>query len=189
MADGKGGSALLICVAIGVGLALADGALTTETPTATTETRTDTTDTTSSDGSGSTTTVRSGSSVVVTSDTTTAPAPLSSCPGRVVGESTENDITLRLYYDGQAKGVNCVSAVHHGTVTPPGYLRTEIRFADYTGTSWPDYASQDGAPGAAEVTGTYLIATDDRCVSAAATYFASGAGGGSSVSLARVACG
>jgi hypothetical protein len=187
MADGKGGSAFLICVAIGVGLALADGTLTSETSTGTTTETT--TETTTSDGSGTTTTARSSSSVVVTSDTTTAPAPLSSCPGRVVGESTEHDTTLRLYYDGQAKGVNCVSAVYHGTVTPPGYLRIEIRFADYTGTSWPQYASQDGAPGAAEVTGTYLIATDDRCVSAATTYFASGAGGGSSVSLARVACG
>jgi hypothetical protein len=188
MADGKGGSALLVCVAIGVGLALADGALTTETSTGTT-TETTTTETTTGDGSGSTTTARSSSTVVVTSDTTTAPAPLASCPGRVVGESTENDITLRLYYDGQAKGVNCVSAVHHGTVTPPGYLRIEIRFADYTGTSWPEFASQDGAPGATEVTGTYLIGTDNRCVSAAAKYFPSGAGGASSVSLAKVACG
>ncbi len=193
MADGKGGgSALLVCVAIGIGLALADGALTTDQTTTgtTTESAADTTKgATTTDGSGSTTTARSSSTVVVTSDTTTAPAPLSSCPGRVVSESTENDTTLRLYYDGQAKGVNCVSAVHHGAVTPPGFLRIEIRFADYTGTSWPEYASQDGAPGAAEVSGTYLIATDDRCVSAAATYFASGAGGGSSVSLARVACG
>jgi len=187
MADGKGGSALLICVAIGVGLALADGTLTSETSTGTTTETT--TETTTSDGSGTTTTARSSSTVVVTSDTRNAPAPLSSCPGRVVGESTENDITLRLYYDGQAKGVNCVSAVHHGTVAPPGYLRIEIRFADYTGTSWPEYASQDGAPGAAEVTGTYLIATDDRCVSAAATSFASAGEGRSTVSLARVACG
>ena len=184
MADGKeGGSALLICVAIGVGLALADGALSTQTSTGTTN------GTTTTDGSGSTTTARSSSTVVVTSDTTTPPTPLSSCPGRVVGESTENDITLRLYYDSQAKGVNCVSAVHHGTVTPPGYLRIEIRFADYTGTSWPEYASQAGAAGAAEVTGTYLIATDNRCMSAAATYYPSGAEGGSSVSLTRVACG
>ncbi len=188
MAGGKGGSALLICVAIGVVLAMADGALTTETSTGTTTETT--TGTTTGDGSGSTTTARSSSTVVVTSDTTTAPTPLSSCPGRVVGESTENDITLRVFYDGQAKGVNCASAVHHGAVTAPGYLVTEIRIADSTDTSWPQFASQAGSAGAAEVNGTYLIQTDDRCVSAVATYFPAGAGGASSsVSLTRVACG
>ena len=191
MAEGKGGSggsAVLVAVLIGTGLALADGGLTTTSTTTGTTTGT-TTETTTTSESGSTTTARSSSTVVVTSDTTTAPTPLSSCPGRVVSQTTENDITLRLYYDAQAKGVNCVSAVHHGTVTAPGYLLIEIRFADYTGTSWPQYASQTGAAGASEVTGTYLIETDNRCVSAAAKYFPSGAGGASSVSLAKVACG
>ena len=188
MAEGKGGSggsAVLVAVLIGAGLALADGGLTTTSTTTGT-----TTGTTTTSESGSTTTARSSSTVVVTSDLTTAPTPLSSCPGRVVSQTTENDITLRLYYDAQAKGVNCVSAVHHGTVTAPGYLLIEIRFADYTGSSWPQYASQTGAAGASEVTGTYLIETDNRCVSAAVTYYSTGApGAGSSVSLARVACG
>jgi hypothetical protein len=180
MADEKGGgSAVLIAVLIGVALALADGGpSSTETTTGTTT------------GSGSTTTASSGGTVVVTSSTTTAPTPLLSCPGRVVGERTENDITLRVYYDPQARGVNCVSAMHHGAVTSPGYLQTEIRFADYSGDSWPEFASQAGAPGAAEVSGTYLIATDNRCVTAVATYFPTGSGGASSsVSLVGIACG
>ena len=178
---------MLICVAIGMGLALADGALTTADVDRDDDRDGDRRRRPRRVGLDHDRQVQQHRRRHVRHDD--GARPTVELPGRVVGESTENDITLRLYYDGQAKGVNCVSAVHHGTVTPPGYLRIEIRFADYTGTSWPEYASQDGAPGAAEVTGTYLIATDDRCMSAAATYFASGAGGGSSVSLARVACG
>jgi hypothetical protein len=83
-----------------------------------------------------------------------------------------------------------VSAVHDGAVTPPGYLQTELRFATSVGTAWPVYVKQVGAAGAAEVTGIYLLRTNDRCVTAVATYYPSGSGGpSSSVSLTRVACG
>jgi hypothetical protein len=107
-----------------------------------------------------------------------------------VGQATENDLTLRVYYDAQARGMNCASATHQGAVTAPGFLRVEIRVDGYTGTDWPRYDSKDGAPGVADVAGAYLIATDGRCVSATATYFPSGAGGPTNkVSLARVGCG
>ena len=189
MADGDSGGSSAVGIAVLVAVLIgfvAGGRSTTETTT--TKSGSGTSSTTSS-SSGSTTTVRS-SSTVVTSSTTEAPTPLASCPGRVVRQTTENGITLRLYYDAQAGGVNCVSAVHNGAVTPPGYLQTELRFATSVGTGWPLYATQAGAAGAAEVTGTYLIRTNDRCVTAVATYYPSGSGGpSSSVSLTRVACG
>ncbi|HVD22896.1 MAG TPA: hypothetical protein VNC23_07355 [Lapillicoccus sp.] len=190
MADGDGGGSsaagIAVIVAVLIGF-VAGGRSTTETTTTTNSGST--TSSSSSTGSGSTTTVRS-SSTVVTSSTTEAPTPLASCPGSVVRQTTENGITLRLYYDSQAGGVNCVTAVHDGAVTPPGYLQTELRFATSVGTAWPVYATQVGAAGAAQVTGTYLIRTNDRCVTAVATYYSSGSGGPStSASLTRVACG
>ena len=189
MADGDSGGSSAVGVAVLVAVLIgfvAGGRSTTETTT--TKSGSGTSSTTSS-SSGSTTTVRS-SSTVVTSSTTEAPTPLASCPGRVVRQTTENGITLRLYYDSQAGGVNCVTAVHDGAVTPPGYLQTELRFATSVGTAWPVYATQVGAAGAAQVTGTYLIRTNDRCVTAVATYYSSGSGGPStSASLTRVACG
>ena len=187
--DGSGSSAagIAVIVAVLIGFA-AGGRATTETTTTKSGTTTSSSSSSSS-GSGSTTTVRS-SSTVVTSSTTEAPPPLASCPGNVVRQTTENGITLRLYYDAQAGGVNCVSAVHDGAVAPPGYIQIELRFATSVGTAWPVYATQVGAAGAAEVTGTYLIRTNDRCVTAVATYYPSGSGGpSSSASLTRVACG
>lgn len=190
MADGDSGSsavgiAVLVAVLIGF---VAGGRATTDTTTTTTKSGSGTSSTTSS-SSGSTTTVRSSNTVVTTS-TTEAPTPLASCPGSVVRQTTENGITLRLYYDAQAGGVNCVSAVHNGGVTPPGYIQNELRFATSVGTAWPVYATQTGAAGAADVSGVYLIRTDNRCVTAVATYYPSGSGGSSSsASLNKVACG
>ena len=118
MADGDGGGSsagIAVIVAVLIGF-VAGGRATTETTTTTNSGST--TSSSSSSGSGSTTTVRS-SSTVVTSSTTEAPTPLASCPGSVVRQTTENGITLRIYYDSQAGGVNCVSAVHDGAVTPP----------------------------------------------------------------------
>ena len=149
-----------------------------------------TTGTTAEANDARSSTTASGSSTVVTSSTTTDPVPLTVCPGRVVRQRTQNGLTLKVYYDAQSQGVNCVSAVYNGAVSSPGYLRIELRFAMSLGNGWPDYASQDGPVGAAEVQGTYLIATDDRCVSATATYFPSGRNGpSSSTALTRVACG
>ena len=192
---GKGGTALLLAVAIGISLGLLDQSTTSSTASsggstasATASSTTSTTATTTA--SSGTNTATSNSTVVVDSGTGTARTRLSTCPGRVVGQVTENDVTLRVYYDEQARGMNCLSVTHQGPVTAPGFLRAEIRIDGYTGTDWPRYASEDGAPGAAEVTGAYLIGTDGRCVSAVGTYFPSGAGGpSSSVGLSRVGCG
>jgi hypothetical protein len=94
------------------------------------------------------------------SDSGTAPAPLSECPGRVVGQAAQNDLTLRVFYASQARGTNCVAATHQGPVTAPGFLRIEIRTDGYAGNQWPTYATRDGEPGASEVVGAYLIGTD-----------------------------
>jgi len=183
---GKGGTALLIAVAIGVSLGLLDqspvaSSTSTSTPSATA---------TASASATASVTASPGSTAEVTSGEATAPAPLASCPGHVVGQQVVSDLTVRVYYDTQARGLNCVAAVHNGTVTPPGYLQVEIRIADYTGTSWPRYASKTGAPGVAEVSGAYLIGTDGKCVTASSTYYPSGSGGGSrtSVSLSGIGC-
>jgi hypothetical protein len=196
---GKGGTAVLVAVAIGVGLGLVDqsstASSTSSSPTSPTASSTaaSTAASTASSTASSTVvaTASSGSTVDVTTRTETAPAPLASCPGSVVGQHTANDLTVRISYDARSGGLNCVTAVHTGPVTPPGYLQAEIRIADYTGTSWPRYASTTGAPGVAEVGGAYLIGTDGRCVTGTATYFPAGADGGSStsVSLSGIGCG
>lgn len=193
MADGDGGGSSAVGIAVLVAVLIgfvAGGRATTDTSTTTTtKSGSGTSSTTTSSSSGSTTTVHSSQTVVTTS-TTEAPKPLASCPGSVVKQTTENGITLKLYYDPQAGGVNCVSAVHDGGVTAPAYLQTDLRFATSAGTAWPVFATQTGAAGASEVTGTYLIRTNGRCVTAVATYFPSGSGGSStSANLTKVACG
>jgi hypothetical protein len=186
---GNGGTAVLIAVAIGVSLGLLN-----QTPTASSTSPTTSSSTASSASSTASSTVAvtasSGSTADVTTGTGPAPTPLASCPGREVGQHTANDLTVRIYYDSQSRGLNCVAAVHLGPVTPPGYLQVEIRIADYTGTSWPRYASKSGDPGAAEVGGAYLVGTDGKCVTGTARYFPSGAAGGSttSVSLSGIGC-
>jgi hypothetical protein len=184
MADGDGGGGGgggwlgPVAVVVAIVLALGAGGSTTTSSGTTTS------------SSGSSTTTTSSSSTVVTSSTTTAPQPLTACPGKVVRQQTTNGITLKLYYDPQAKGVNCVTAVRNGTMPATASLRTEVRIASSLGIAWPDYAVQTGAAGAGTVNGTYLIGTDNRCVTAVATYYPNGSGGGSnSVSLNRVACG
>jgi hypothetical protein len=129
-----------------------------------------------------------------TSTTTTTTNPgvqgryLSTCPGWVVGQRTANGMTLRVYYDPQAGGLNCVSATHNGAITAPSYLKTELRFSSYSGSAWPEYTSQAGASGARTVSGAHLTAADNRCVTAVATYYPSG-GSPRTVSLNRIACG
>jgi hypothetical protein len=181
MADGDGGGGGFWAGAVVLGILLAVGAGSAGSSG---------TSTTTTTSSGSSTVSSSSSNSVVVTNSSTAPAALSNCPGHVVRESTENDITLRVYYDPQAKGVNCVAAVRHGSVSPPSYLQVELRVAAYSGTEWPQYATQSGAPGVASLRGIYLVGTDNRCVTAVATYFPAGAGGPTATAtLTRVACG
>jgi hypothetical protein len=181
------GTAVLIAVAIGVSLGLLDQSRTSGTPAAPAPAAPAPT---SAPSPAATTTAVANSTVVVTSDSSRAPAPLSECPGRVVGQLTEHDVTLRVFYDSQARGTNCVAAIHQGPVTAPGFLRIEIRVDGSTGTDWPRYMARDGSPGAAEVAGAYLIGTDGHCVSATATYLPNGTDTSrTSLSLAGVGCG
>ena len=162
MAEGDG--ALLFIVAV-VALAAAGGA------------------------AGATPTPLPGTSTTTTTTDTGVPGRyLSTCPGWIVGQRTANGMTLRVYYDPQAGGLNCVSATHNGAITAPSYLKTELRFSSYSGSAWPQYSSQTGASGVRTVSGAYLTAADNRCVTAVATYYPSG-GSARSVSLNRIACG
>jgi hypothetical protein len=129
-----------------------------------------------------------GTTTTVPNTSTIPGGYLSTCPGWIVGQKTANGTTLRVYYDPQAGGLNCVSAVRNGAITAPSYLKAEIRFSSYSGSSWPQYSSRVGASGAVAVSGAYLTAADNRCVTARATYYLSG-GTARSVSLNRIACG
>ncbi len=113
---------------------------------------------------------------------------LSTCPGWIVGQKTANGMTLRVYYDPQSGGLNCVSVTRNGVVTAPSYLKAELRFSSYSGSAWPQYSSRVGAAGAQVVSGAYLTAADNRCVTAVGTYYLSG-GTARKVSLNRIACG
>jgi hypothetical protein len=97
-------------------------------------------------------------------------------------------MTLRVFYDPQSGGLNCVSVTRNGVVTAPSYLRAELRFSSYSGSAWPQYSSRVGAAGAQVVSGAYLTAADNRCVTAVGTYYLSG-GTARRVSLNRIACG
>jgi hypothetical protein len=126
-----------------------------------------------------------------TTTTTTAGVPggyLSTCPGWIVGQKTANGMTLRVYYDPQAGGLNCVSVVRNGGMTAPSYLKAELRFSSYSGTAYPQYSSRAGASGVRAVSGAYLTAADNRCVTAVGTYYPSG-GSAQTVSLNKIACG
>ena len=128
-----------------------------------------------------------GSSTTTTTTTGIPGGYLSTCPGWIVGQKTANGITLRVYYDPQAGGLNCVSATRNGVVTAPSYLKAELRFSSYPvrpGLS----TSRVGAAGAQMVSGAYLTAADNRCVTAVGTYYLSG-GTARRVSLNRIACG
>lgn len=129
-----------------------------------------------------------GSSTTTTTTTGIPGGYLSTCPGWIVGQKTANGITLRVYYDPQAGGLNCVSATRNGVVTAPSYLKAELRFSSYSGSAWPQYSSRVGAAGAQMVSGAYLTAADNRCVTAVGTYYLSG-GTARRVSLNRIACG
>lgn len=129
-----------------------------------------------------------GSSTTTTTTTGIPGGYLSTCPGWIVGQKTANGITLRVYYDPQAGGLNCVSATRNGVVTAPSYLKAELRFSSYSGSAWPQYSSRVGASGVQMVSGAYLTAADNRCVTARGTYYLSG-GTARSVSLNHIACG
>ena len=132
-----------------------------------------------------------GTTTTTGTTTTNAGIPggyLSTCPGWIVGQKTANGITLRVYYDPQAGGLNCVSATRNGVITAPSYMKAEIRFASYSGSAWPQYSSRVGASGVQMVSGAYLTAADNRCVTARGTYYLSG-GSARSVSLNHIACG
>ncbi|HKF86722.1 MAG TPA: hypothetical protein VKB85_01455 [Propionibacteriaceae bacterium] len=132
-----------------------------------------------------------GSGTTTTTTGTTSGIPggyLSTCPGWIVGQRTANGMTLRVFYDPQSGGLNCVSVTRNGVVTAPSYLRAELRFSSYSGSAWPQYSSRVGAAGAQVVSGAYLTAADNRCVTAVGTYYLSG-GTARRVSLNRIACG
>src|SRR5215212_7726823 len=120
----------------------------------------------------------SGTTTTTTGTTTGIPGGyLSTCPGWIVGQRTANGMTLRVFYDPQSGGLNCVSVTRNGVVTAPSYLRAELRFSSYSGSA-----------GAQVVSGAYLTAADNRCVTAVGTYYLSG-GTARRVSLNRIACG
>ena len=129
-----------------------------------------------------------GSSTTTTTTTGIPGGYLSTCPGWIVGQKTANGITLRVYYDLQAGGLNCVSATRNGVVTAPSYLKAELRFSSYSGSAWPQYFLAVGAAGAQMVSGAYLTAADNRCVTVVGTYYLSG-GTARRVSLNHIACG
>jgi hypothetical protein len=84
--------------------------------------------------------------------------------------SNNGSLNLKVYYTDD-NDRNCALATVVGW--PPktqGRLTVRLRFSDYDGTQWPEYAVAWSQPHTTQLGGVYLDDTYNRCVSASATY-------------------
>jgi hypothetical protein len=100
--------------------------------------------------------------------------PLKSCPGKIIANrtnsSSDGSVNLKVYYSAK-NDRNCVVATRFGwPAKTQGRLRVSLRFSDYDGTQWPEYAYAWSQPHTTQVGGVYLDDTYNRCVSASATF-------------------
>jgi hypothetical protein len=123
------------------------------------------------------TTTTPGTTSTVTPNTSSSNipgGPLSHCPGKVISSKTKNgpngSINLKVYFSSNADR-NCAEAtVFDWADKTQGRLTVRLRFSDYTGTSWPEYAVRSIKPHPTRVTGVYLNDSYNRCISASATF-------------------
>lgn len=99
---------------------------------------------------------------------------LQTCQGKVVANKTarssNGSVNLKVYYtDDHAR--NCAVATRVGWPSNmQGRLTVRLKFSDYDGTQWPEYAVAWSQPHTTQLGGVYLDDTYNRCVSASATY-------------------
>jgi hypothetical protein len=100
---------------------------------------------------------------------------LQSCPGRIIANKTDSSssgsVNIKVYFSPDHGDRNCAVGTQFGwPAKTQGRLTVRLRFSDYHGTQWPEYAVVTSQPHTTQVGGVYLDDTYNRCVTAAATY-------------------
>jgi hypothetical protein len=108
------------------------------------------------------------------SETNIPTGRLESCKGSVVANKTarssHGSVNLKVYYT-EDNDRNCAVATSVGWAPrTQGRLTVRLKFSDYDGTQWPEYAVAWSQPHTTQLGGVYLDDTYNRCVSASATY-------------------
>lgn len=134
--------------------------------------------------SAGTTTPKPTGTYTTTPSTTTATAkdvtnmpggPLTKCPGSVIANKTEStnegSVNLKLYFSPKHHDLNCAVGTRFGWPSrTQGRLTVSLRFSDYGGKQWPEYAFYTSQPHTTQVGGVYLDDTYNRCVTGTATF-------------------
>jgi hypothetical protein len=99
---------------------------------------------------------------------------LRTCQGKVVANKTarssNGSLNLKVYYT-EDNDRNCAVATRVGWADKTqGRLSVRLKFSDYDGTQWPEYAVAWSQPHTTQLGGVYLDDTYNRCISASATY-------------------
>ena len=99
---------------------------------------------------------------------------LETCKGTVVANKTarssNGNVNLKVYFT-EDTDRNCAVATRFGWPSrTQGRLSVRLRFSDYEGTQWPEYAVAWSQPHTTQLGGVYLDDTYNRCVSASATF-------------------
>jgi hypothetical protein len=102
-----------------------------------------------------------------------------------VGSGT---MTLRVYYSTVNGGRNCAIATRTGAASLPGQMYTTLRFDDYDGDRWPNFAYHRSTPNAGSSGGVYLDDTDGACVRARVAFRPSSGGSQTVINSGRVSC-
>jgi hypothetical protein len=117
---------------------------------------------------------------------------LEACRGKVVANKTSRSshgsLNLKIYYT-EDNDRNCAEATRHGWPDrTQGRMRVTMRFSDYTGNQWPEYAWAWSQPHTTKLSGVYLDDTYNRCVTATASYETFTGMEGSSVKIGPTGC-
>jgi len=120
--------------------------------------------------------------------------PLFACTGTVISDrsagSGSSAVNLKVYYSPTAGGRNCAVVTKVGSGSRrSGQLVVSLRFADYTGKKWPDFAEHRSTASATRSGSVYLTDTDGRCVRAQARFVPADGGRPVEVSSGRTGCG
>jgi len=155
-----------------------------------------------SSSAGTTTTPKPTTTYTTTPSTTTATAkdvtnipggPLTKCPGTVIANKTEStnegSVNLKIYFSPEHHDRNCAVGTRFGwPAKTQGRLTVSLRFSDYSGNQWPEYAFFSSQPHTTQVGGVYLDDTYNRCITGAATFTPYNGMGNVSVRIGPTGC-
>jgi hypothetical protein len=108
------------------------------------------------------------------SETNIPGGPLESCPGKIIANKTDSSssgsVNIKVYYS-ENSDRNCAVGTRFGWPSrTQGQLTVRMRFSDYDGNRWPEYAVASSQPHTTQVGGVYLDDTYNRCVTASTTF-------------------